>query len=279
MADASTARINAPRHARIRIVTGGSKHAPTNAQGVADAPFSYREVIERTVARATRYGYETEVFDVGGLGIGRPFTVDDRGFQETGHFQRITADFHGKGPFKPRLILESLIREPRTCTAWLDGDAVLVGPIDEVAGGYDLGVTVRHPMEYDIPWMKMNRKVIGYVNTGVMFFNPSDRLLRFIEEWAPLAYEVGGSDQLALNQVLALSEAPEPWSTIEAFGLKIRFFPVEIYNFYLFDVTRPFAETKILHFKGGPPRAYYESAIAAYGEGDPGASARAKASR
>jgi hypothetical protein len=225
--------------------------------------FSYKEVISRTTECARRFGYETTVYDLGGLGVGREFDVGNQQFKERGHFDFVTPDFLGKGPFKPKLLMESM-RENPIFTVWLDGDALLVEPIDEVVGDYDLGVTIRHPFETKGPWWERNAAGIGYINTGVVFINPSPEMNTFLAEWSRLSFEGGGSDQWGMNRMLSLSEAPDAWSTREINGVRVKFFPAEIYNFFYFDVLeaplsdRPAAmpKPKVLHFKGGSRHHY-----------------------
>jgi hypothetical protein len=225
--------------------------------------FSYKEVISRTTECARRFGYDTTVYDLGGLGLGREFEIENRQFKERGHFDFVTPDFLGKGPFKPKLLMEST-RDNPIFTVWLDGDALLVEPIDEVVGDYDLGVTIRHPFETQGPWWERNAAGIGYINTGVVFINPSPKMNTFLAEWSRLSFEGGGSDQWGMNQMLSLSEPPEAWSTREINGLRCKFFPAEIYNFFYFNVVEAppsghrvcMPRPKILHFKGGSRHHY-----------------------
>ena len=251
------------RHATLRLVTAGSSAAPSDSKGNPEPFFSFKEVISRTTERAKSFGYETAVYDLGGLGMGREFEVHNQQFKERGHFDLVTPEFLGKGPFKPEILMDST-RERPIFTAWVDGDALLVEPIDEVVGDYDLGVTIRHPVETQGPWWERNAAAIGYINTGVVFINPSPKMNTFLAEWSRLSFAGGGSDQWGLNRILSLSNAPEAWSTREINGLRCKFFPAEIYNFFYFKVLEPpvserlvsMPRPKILHFKGGSRHHY-----------------------
>lgn len=259
----SVAHLDLNRHAKLRVVTGGSSATPSNSVGKPEPFFSYKDVVSRTVERAKVFGYETAVYDLGGLGVGRKFEVNNQKFKERGHFDLATPEFLGKGAFKPDLLLEST-RENAIFTVWLDGDALLVDPIDEVVGDYDLGVTIRHPLETQGPWWERNAAAIGYINTGVVFINPSHKMNAFLAEWSRRSFEGGGSDQWGLNRMLELSELPEPWSTREINGIRLKFFPAEIYNFFYFRLLETSAserslympKPKVLHFKGGTRQHY-----------------------
>jgi len=257
------ARLDLNRHAKLRVVTAGSSATPSDAMGNPEPFFSFKEVISRTTECAQRFGYETVVYDLGGLGMGCEFEVDNQQFKERGHFDLVAPERVGKSPFKPELLMKSM-REAPIFTVWLDGDALLVDPIDEVVGDYDLGVTIRHPFETQGPNWERNAAATGYINAGVVFINPSTKMNTFLADWSRLSYEGGGSDQWGLNQMLSLSEVPQAWSTREINGLRCKFFPAEIYNFYYFKVLESpppkrlvsMPKPKILHFKGGARHHY-----------------------
>jgi len=217
--------------------------------------FSFREVIEATARQAELCGYPCAIFDLGTLGIGEPFTVQDPDFAEKGYYAKeIVEGYKSKSLFKPELV-QLVMKRFNDTVIYLDGDAQLVGCLDETAGDdYDIGVTLRPQWETESEWHKQHFEIVKYINAGVIFFNPTEAAHRFVEKWASRTAEVN-NDQMALNSLSCPENYPVPYSVELIDGVRIKYFPCEVYNFYFFGNQYP-QTAKILHFKGDV-RAYY----------------------
>ncbi len=197
-----------------RIVTAG------------DAKF--KEMIPYSVAKAEALGYEVDVYDLGGLGMGIPLPTP----------QADTAEDRGYDPclFKLEAIERSL--KKGAPIVWIDGDCVLQERVDELFNeSYDVGLAYRTYLERLV--LESARRA-GAINTGVMTFYPTPAVFNFLPMWREKAIEMN-HEQGAMNEL------------IKATGCLIfpRIFPCGIYNNYYFDSY--FGETqegaKILHYK------------------------------
>lgn len=159
----------------------------------------FRRLIEESVSYLEDIGYEYTVYDLGGLGIGEEFTIED--------------DFsiYPFPPcyFKPAIISHKLRQlDEGEFLVFLDADAQIRESIDEITyPDYDIGLTER-----SVPG---NKPQEGLVNAGVMFLRNCDNTRYFVQEWQKLTNELKG-DQHALNSMLQ-------WD-------RIKFFPCSIYN-------------------------------------------------
>jgi len=218
--------------------------------------FSYKSVIQQTVNRAEQFGYHTAVYDLGSLGIGEPFYIDNPTFQKEGYYAEIQKGYKSRSIFKPDIILHSL-EKLKDFTVYLDGDALLYDSIDEVAtNDFDVGVTLRRASEMRGQWYQEHYEIVRFVNAGVLFFNPSAATFTFLRRWKA-ATEKEGNDQKALNSIVCPDRYPEPYTIANIQGIKIKYFPGIRYNFYYFDQGFPLTKNvKILHFKG-EVRNYY----------------------
>ena len=231
------------------ILTGANKDIAKDPDGNVYKKFSFRDVINNTIEQAKRYGYKVEVYDLGKLGMGKEFHVLDETFDKTGFYAaEPKKGYKSRSLFKPQMVLDC-ISNNNEFTVYLDGDATLNDNIDEIeTNDYDIGVTVRKHSELDDEWWKEYKDVVGYVNAGVIFFNPSDSTIQFIKNWDRLTHEVG-NDQLALNKLVCGSNAPVPYSIVNKNDVRIKYFPCEKYNYYYFDEEYN-NEIRIYHFKG-----------------------------
>lgn len=216
--------------------------------------FSFRRVIEHTVDNAARFGYKTVVYDLGGLGIGQPFQVEDETFKQKGYFVVLRDGYRSKSLFKPDLIKRCL-DENREFTVYLDGDALLYDRIDEImTDDYDIGVTLRKAEEISDEWHEKNADIVKYVNAGVVFLNPTKATTRFVDQWIKTTIEVK-NDQMALNKLVCPEEMPPVNSIRVMNGVRIKYFPGVKYNYYYFEDSLP-QDLKIVHFKG-PMRNFF----------------------
>jgi hypothetical protein len=217
--------------------------------------FSFKEVIRSTALQAQRCGYTTVVYDLGDLGIGIPYQVTDKSFIENGYYeQEVVSGYKSKSLFKPDIV-GLCLREYHQTVAYLDGDAQLLGRIDEVdTADYDIGVTLRAPSELESDWHRTYREVARFVNAGVIFFRPTAAARSFVDNWKKLT-ETLGNDQMALNQLTCSEDYPEVNSIVSIDGVRVKYFPGEKYNYYYFKEGLE-DDIKILHFKGAVRHFY-----------------------
>lgn len=237
------------------IVTGANKDSAKDDSGNLHKNFSFRGVIEKTAQQAKLCGYTPVIYDLGSLGIGKPFNVNDESFASNGYYEKeVVKGYKSKSLFKPEMI-SMCMAEYNDFTVYVDGDAQLCGNIDEVVcDDYDIGVTLRDPVELENEWHKEHFDIVKYVNAGVIFFNATDAAKRFIEAWHKET-EAIGNDQMALNKLTCPDHYPDYFSVSTINGIRIKYFPGKQYNYYYFeDGLVP--NIKIMHFKG-PVRHYY----------------------
>lgn len=220
------------------IVTAGSDN------------YQFEKTIRYNKNKAKQFGYDFVVYDLGGLGFGKP--VNDARIHS--RFRRV------KSTMKPELIHDAMISNKEKCVVWIDGDATLIKPIDEMEHEeLDVGITVR---------LKGIMKKTHYINAGVLFFN-GPKGVQFVEEWIdempavpdlnikikPANY----SDQQILEEKILLPAIQEPlWDLVGQVrgvrGFRIKFFPCEVYNNF-WCIKAPAYDygpgnAKIIHFKG-----------------------------
>lgn len=171
-------------------------------------------------------GYEVLVYDLGGLGYGKPFSG------------RVSDEINAKIPCKPHIILDALDSvNDNEYLVWLDADALIIDRIDEIQEDYDIAVTVRQPkaVENTLP-----------INAGIVFIKKTPAAIEFIKKWIKLS-DLGVSDQPPLNQ-LASVVCADIGSTVIREGTKIKVYPCAVYNnFYFAKKDRP--GIKIKHYK------------------------------
>ena len=242
---------------------------------VTAANHRMREFASACVKSAKNLGYPVVVYDLGDLGFGKPFTVDNDSFQKKGYYRQITPQHrYSSGEHKPAVIKDCL----RSCNefiVYLDADTILIDRIDEMAGDYDVGLTVRPEWEVE----KVIKKKYpndtyfiydAYVNAGVMCFNPTEAAHRFLEQWEYKTKELQ-NDQRAINDMLKEYFPLKSGQFIETQGIKIRTFDTMVYNHYYFrwpiiykrysitenDIKVKWQNAKILHFQGRAHSEFY----------------------
>lgn len=216
---------------------------------------SFQKIIMDTVREAERNHYTPIVYDLGELGFGEKFLIDDSVFLSTGFYQQEARNgYKTKALFKPEVIRHSLATR-KDFTVYLDADAQLMGNIDEVATeDYDVGVTLRERFEIESDWHRKYFEIVKYINAGVILFNPTPATFRFVDRWFQTTQDVG-NDQMALNQLICPDRYPEAFSIQSINGLRVKFFPCAQYNYYYFkEIWVP--DIKIMHFKGNVRNFY-----------------------
>jgi hypothetical protein len=221
------------------ILTTANSDKAKDEKGNVYPKFSFKKVIQNTVNKAEELGYASVVYDMGELGMGEPFPVEN-----------VTSN----ALFKP-IIVKECMKMQDDIVVYIDGDAQLVDSIDEIAeDDYDIGVTLREYSEVDNDWYRANFQWMKYINAGVIFFRPTEATKEFIELWHKTTEEVG-DDQVALNRLACPDDYPEAGSIATIQGVRIKFFPCKHYNYYYFK-ERLVDNIKIMHFKG-PVRHFY----------------------
>lgn len=209
--------------------------------------YDYKKTILHCDAACDRFGYGMIIYDLGGLGFGRP--VD--------HPRCTTQNRHVTAGLKPSLILDAMDHaEPNELVAWIDGDATLITPIDELEEDtFDVGVTVRP---------KVNRRKTSYVNAGVFFVRNNKEGRGFMQHWVsrmpenPTDHRKGKchTDQSVLEDMLLSSIDVIPWDAFNTThvveGATLKILECAVYNNMRVHepATRePPGFARILHFR------------------------------
>lgn len=190
---------------------------------------NFKPYVDKAVEYNTKLGYESVVYDLGGLGYGKPFEG------------RVSDTNNAKIPCKPHIIEDVLLNsKDNEIVVWLDADALIVQPIDEIKqDAYDIGVTVRQPKQKEHPLP---------INAGIVFARKTPKALEFVKKWKELA-DQGISDQPPLNQLAAVNSTMIEETVIRD-GVRIKVYPCATYNnFYFAKKKSAHARAKILHYK------------------------------
>jgi hypothetical protein len=230
----------------VLIVTAGSRHR------------RFELTICFCEEMCKEYGYQFKAYDLGGLGFGIP--VNDLRLSSKHRVLRYS--------IKPKLILDTLNNTDEELVVWVDGDATLVGRIDEidVDASFDVGVTVRP---------KRAIKKTSYINAGVLFFKNNAASKKLLQEWImamgppPLdttdpLIKVWYDDQTNLEEKILLPFIGDPlWDIIgtvhNVFGdIRVKLFDCTVYNNFMCVTENPQYDSsiKILHFRGTMAKPY-----------------------
>lgn len=165
-------------------------------------------------------GYDPMVYDLGGLGFGKPF-------------ESKTSDkaLH-KFPKKPFVIKDALQRIPEgEWLAWIDIDCIMQAPIDDaISDDYDVGVTFRK----------------NHLNSGVNFWKHNKASLNFLDVWCKESIAVGG-DQNGLNRICQITTGQSVNQTFKIEGARVKVFDSRVYNNFFFKKDQ--SKARVLHYK------------------------------
>ena len=193
-----------------------------------------KPMVQFSLARADRLGYDWLVYDLGDLGFGCPHFVENELFRTQGHYGYANKQigWKSRAVHKPAVLLHAFGTLPDNAwVIYLDADASLVHPVPEIVGDYDIGITVRKAGRF------------GRINAGVVFLNNSAAVREFVETWQQET-DIIGNDQKALGHL------------IDTTSRAVKEFPCSVYNYYDFPPW-PGKDVKIVHFKGHA-RPYFE---------------------
>lgn len=193
---------------------------------ITAADANFKEMIEVTVRSCESIGYDTLIYDLGGLGYGNTFNA------------KVSDKIGAKISSKPSIILDALDKiDADNYVAWLDADTIIWNRIDEITNlDFDIGVTVRRPktQENDQP-----------INAGVIFIKNSQEAHEFVKRWE-MHCNKSHSDQVELNKICNVT-SEDIGKTIFKNNIKIHVFPCDIYNNFYFK--KPQLHAKITHYK------------------------------
>ena len=187
---------------------------------------NFKKYVDKAVAYSKNVGYETVVYDLGGLGYGIPFDA------------RVSPKVGAKIPSKPAIIMETLKTVAEgDYVVWIDADALIEKRIDEIMFDYDIGVTVRQrkQKENSLP-----------INAGIVFVRKTPTALKFVKEWIKLC-DTGVSDQQELNKLCKVT-TKDTNTTVVRNNTRIHVFECKIYNNVYFGKKKT-PHAKIKHYK------------------------------
>lgn len=200
---------------------------------ITAADEKFKKMVEVTEMSSKMLRYNTVVYDLGGLGYGKPFEA------------RISIQPGAKIPSKPMIINDALnnVKE-NDVVLWLDADAVIWNRVDEIIDyDFDIAVTVRKKkeLENDLP-----------INAGVVFVRKTKNIQKFMDKWMDLCI-TGKSDQVELNKLCQVTTKDFD-KTVKREGIKVKVLHCDIYNNFYFK--KPQLHAKITHYKS-KHRAYW----------------------
>jgi hypothetical protein len=197
----------------------------SNISFVLAADSKQRRYVNNAEKLVRSFGYECLLYDLGGLGRGIDMPLPTAN------------EMYKNFPGKPSVILDACNRTSSEYVVWLDADTWLLDTIDEIAGDYDIGVTVRSDPGGD--------ESRGSLNSGVIFVHNTPAATAFLATWCARSLSLGG-DQRALNG-MCMFPPGMVGQCILSHGAQVKGFPGDVYNNYRFDT--PQAGAKILHYK------------------------------
>ena len=218
---------------------------------ITAADANYKEMVQGAVAMNKRVGYETIVYDIGGLGFGIPFDIsEDLQMIASTKRELYTGTNVQKGSFKPKIILDAMLRNPHEqWMVWIDSDAFCIQQIHWLTYWrcFDIAVTMRRRGEHADTKFPMWDQ---YINSGVVFLHNTAYMRDFVRKWIALVPHTEAlSDQEALNIMCDAPKLKEYNKMYTINGTKILNLSTNEYNFYYFP-EKPQPYTKVLHFKG-----------------------------
>lgn len=169
---------------------------------ITAANFRYKDLVIKSIIQCKKFGYDYEIYDLGGLGFGKSFPEKNKHFQEDGIYSVFKKEigWFTKALFKPGVIKNALECNPNRILLWLDADAMIMKSLGEIGEDFDLALVVREEIELEYGNCRKGlvRELLGRYNAGVVFFNPTDNTKEFVGDWGKLTTEIG-NDQYALH--------------------------------------------------------------------------------
>ena len=192
---------------------------------LADA--AYRPRLLVSMRQSQKFGYDTVPYNMGGLGFGKTHIVStDVDALAVRPKSKITMS-------KPGILLDAFDETEETIV-YLDADAFIVKPIDEIdSDDYDIGVTYK------------GGEKTTYINAGVIFIRHTDKARTFLEMWmeeirgveermksVPRAKQRLMGDQMLLNDLIfSHVEKGKLLNTVQdVAGVRVKFFDYRDYN-------------------------------------------------
>jgi hypothetical protein len=246
-----TPREDCRQQAKAVVVSGVSDGCGANVFGETLYRVPFEWMARQTRWNAMAFGYAYAGYDLGGWACGYPYTVEDQAFVQRGCYdlwpEMAEHGWHSMGQHKPGMLVHAL-RRFRAPVLYLDADAILCQPVDELlVGNWDIVATLRRED-------KINPNM-GWLNNGVILFRQSARTERFMAEWLRRT-ALGGNDQYVFNELLGTTEHKKPRLGARSGFADVRAYLVDgdLYNHYYFNQDGATVETpppaSILHFKG-----------------------------
>lgn len=217
----------------------------------------FRDPILLNIEQANRFGYDTTVYDLGGLNIDSAIdnAITDAEFIRNGRYHRVAGiGYAAKSLHKGDIVAKCISEHPNDIVVYMDGDAVMSQNVDDIPdllAGCDIGLTLRDIDDIERSLKKRNGwdRFLGVFNAGVIIFNKTEKAKEFVEKWSTMIIECQ-SDQRALNELvnpnLRKYQVGDVIST--PYG-KVKCLDGAIYN-YGYWPMEPDETVRILHFKG-----------------------------
>ena len=187
---------------------------------------NFKPFVEKCADSSRTLGYNTTIYDLGGLNIGKPFVG------------RVSDNIGAKIPCKPSIIYDAMQNAPKNdYIVWIDADVIVWERFDEIMNqNFDIGVTGRKPKdkENDLP-----------INAGVVFIRNCNSAEKFIKQWINQC-ENSISDQLELNRLCQIT-SNDIDRTVIKYDTRVHVFPCDIYNNFYFK--KPQVHAKLIHYK------------------------------
>jgi hypothetical protein len=228
---------------------------------------NFRHMVDGAIKMNAQCGAETLVYNLGGLGMGKPFDItadmamihNDPGVVYTGAAK-------SKCTFKPRIILDAMHENPdEKHFVWVDADGFLIKPVMDVFDNdFDLAFTMRRTGENPHSVTPMFDQ---YINAGVIFVKNTAAARNFIRLWISLIPHTSTlTDQHAVNELL---DKMIKWNIFDVpqktYWGSVMLLTTDVFNYYYFP-DAPHDNARILHFKGEINHAagYFDQYLAKY---------------
>lgn len=207
---------------------------------ISGADKQYKDFYFKVKEDCYRLGYDFIGYDFGGINDGIPIEMEL-------HNPTDFSNYVGKIPTKPKMLLDALKRA-NGLIVYVDSDVRLLEDFRGFTDDFDIGVTIHGEEMRDREGERYGH-ITGWLNAGVIFFNPNENSERFINNWIEYIDKSSAkSDQEGLTMYLRENISDWMEGDHEFDGIKVRFLPCREYNStsqYGFE-----GNPKIIHFTG-----------------------------